>query len=133
MQRPLAGSPCCAQVADAEAEHHEARQGRRAGSRVEVAPDVPGLSCRSPVAYRAEKRRLRLIYVSGPAYTFEYAVIDEGQDAVIVGIVESAMPGAKRRVGIQRTAEVDLGQPLGGRNVVDARTGGTLPVAPNEM
>jgi hypothetical protein len=71
--------------------------------------------------------------VSGPSYAFEYAVVGENQDAVIVGIVESAMPGTKRRVGIQRTAKVILARPLGGRNVVDARTGGTLPVAPDEM
>jgi hypothetical protein len=75
----------------------------------------------------------RCFSVSSPSFTFEQAVVDEDRDTVIVGIVESARPEPKRRVGIQRAAELQLAQPLGERAVVDARTRGTLPVAPDAL
>jgi hypothetical protein len=131
MHRRLVGSPCSGTEADGAAE--PSGNAGRTRSTAKARSDGRQLTCRSLIAYRDEDPRLTLIYVSGPAYAFEYAVLEEREDVVIIGVVESAKPGAKSRVGVQRTAEVELARALGNREVTDARTGRRLPAAPPNL
>jgi hypothetical protein len=56
--------------------------------------------------------------------------VEETVGAVTVGIVESVLPGPRRRAGVEREAQVALASPLGERAVIDAVSGVELPSTP---
>lgn len=80
------------------------------------------------VAVADDDRSLTLSYFTNSEYVFERVFIKEEEDRVKVGIVERAPNGFVTLVGSHRTAEATLSEPLGDREVVDARTGKTVKV-----
>jgi hypothetical protein len=79
-------------------------------------------------AYDAEPaaRELRVDYMTRPAHRFESVAVDETVERISVAIFVMAPRGPTRAAGHLHSLAIKLAEPLGSRNVVDARTGRVL-------
>ena len=70
---------------------------------------------------------LRLEWITNSVYSLERVEVTETPSSVRIGIVERAPNGLVTLEGVDRRKRVRLRSPLGGRRVVDARTGRPIP------
>jgi hypothetical protein len=109
-------------------EYFRGRYGPRVVARV-IATELTSPECAAISRYRSgpDGMSVTVAYESGGGAEFERAELLEADDRVEVGIIVQAPNGPRTADSRIREHTVALSRPLGGRRVVDASTGRTVP------